>query len=55
MGQKLGQAELQHATVVIRPDISALARPTSPRNTRRFWKAKKAAQAALPAIQRALK
>jgi len=55
MGQKLGQAELQHATVVIRPDISRIGSTDFAQKHQAILEGEKAAQAALPAIQRALK
>lgn len=54
MGQKLGQAELQHATVVIRPDISRIGSTDFAQKNQAILEGEKAAQAALPAIQRAL-
>lgn len=55
MGQKLGQAELQHATVVIRPDISRIGSTDFAQKHQAILEGEKAAQAALPAIQRALR
>jgi len=55
MGQKLGEAELQRATVVIRPDISRIGSTDFAQKNQAILEGEKAAQAALPAIRRALK
>lgn len=55
MGQKLSEAELQRATVVIRPDISRIGSTDFAQKNQAILEGEKAAQAALPAIRRALK
>ena len=49
------EAELQRATVVIRPDISRIGSTDFAQKNQAILEGEKAAQAALPAIRRALK